>query len=261
MSSLFSIKEASHSKSWKDVLPANSPSVTSFNSLSSTIKSSNNLSHREKKVILSDKKSSQYQSHEVIDLTDFSVMDEQPNKGLLVGCAAEKRKLSSTEHASAKFMRNSFGSSSASPSESNDLSFKICPVKSEASPSDIRVVQKDIVPSSSRPNNSHTTQKMGSESVKQNEKIIKCVPVHPGDEEAKGSDFLSQVTCNKRTLSLSHPFIYLFSSSSSSSPLDSIRIPPLEPNSFSTLHCFFVLLPSIYNIQNLNLQAYSKGTI
>ncbi|TYK04039.1 regulator of telomere elongation helicase 1 isoform X1 [Cucumis melo var. makuwa] len=193
VSSLFSIKEASHSKSWKDVLPANSPSVTSFNSLSSTIKSSNNLSHREKKVILSDKKSSQYQSHEVIDLTDFSVMDEQPNKGLLVGCAAEKRKLSSTEHASAKFMRNSFGSSGASPSESNDLSFKICPVKSEASPSDIRVVQKDIVPSSSRPNNSHTTQKMGSESVKQNEKIIKCVPVHPGDEEAKGSDFLSQV--------------------------------------------------------------------
>uniref|UniRef100_A0A9I9DVI0 Regulator of telomere elongation helicase 1 homolog n=1 Tax=Cucumis melo TaxID=3656 RepID=A0A9I9DVI0_CUCME len=193
MSSLFSIKEASHSKSWKDVLPANSPSVTSFNSLSSTIKSSNNLSHREKKVILSDKKSSQYQSHEVIDLTDFSVMDEQPNKGLLVGCAAEKRKLSSPEHASAKFMRNSFGSSGASPSESNDLSFKICPVKSEASPSDIRVVQKDIVPSSSRPNNSHTTQKMGSESVKQNEKIIKCVPVHPGDEEAKGSDFLSQV--------------------------------------------------------------------
>ncbi|KGN45355.1 regulator of telomere elongation helicase 1 homolog isoform X1 [Cucumis sativus] len=193
LSSLFSIKEASHSNSWKDVLPANSPSVTSFNSLSSTVKSSNNLSHREKKVVLSDKKSSQYQSHEVVDLTDFSVMDEHPKKGLLVGCAAEKRKLFSTEHAPANFTRNSLGSSGSIPTESNDLSFKICSVKSEASPSDSRVVQKDIVHSSLPPSKSPTTQKMGSESVKQNEKIVKCVTVQPGDEEAKGSDFLSQV--------------------------------------------------------------------
>ncbi|XP_038900181.1 regulator of telomere elongation helicase 1 homolog isoform X2 [Benincasa hispida] len=193
VSSLINIKDASHSNYWKDVLPANSPSVTSFNSLSSAIKSSNILSHREKKVVLLDKKSSQYQSREVIDLTGFSGMDEQPNKGLLVGCAAEKRKLFSTEHGPAKVMRNSFGPSGARPSESNGLPFKICSVKSEASPSDSRVVQNDIVYSTLLPSNCHTKQKMGSESVKQNDKIIKCVPVHPGDEEAKGSDFLSQV--------------------------------------------------------------------
>lgn len=152
-------------------------------------------------------------------------MDEHPKKGLLVGCAAEKRKLFSTEHAPANFTRNSLGSSGSIPTESNDLSFKICSVKSEASPSDSRVVQKDIVHSSLPPSKSPTTQKMGSESVKQNEKIVKCVTVQPGDEEAKGSDFLSQVTYNNRTLSPFYLFIF-----SSSSPMDSIRIPPLEPN-------------------------------
>lgn len=224
MSSLFNIKEASHSSFWKDVLPANSPSVTSFNSLSSTIKNSNNLLHREKKIVLSDKKSSQCQRHEVVDLTGFSVMDEQPNKGLLVGCAAEKRKLFSTEHAPAKIMRNSFGPSGARPSKSDNPSVKICSVKSETSPSDSRGMQNDIVDSTLLHSNRHTTQKMGTESVNQNDKIIKCVPAHPGDEEAKGSDFLSQVTCNNRTI---------------------------------TLYFLFLHPSSIYNTQTHNLRTYS----
>ncbi|KAG6575543.1 Regulator of telomere elongation helicase 1-like protein, partial [Cucurbita argyrosperma subsp. sororia] len=188
--SSLNIKDASYSSCWKDVLPANSPSVTSFNSLSSKIKSSNNLSHRGKKLVLSDKKSSQYQSHEVVDLTGVSVVKKQPDKRLLV---AEKRKLFSTEQASAKIMKNSFGPSGARPSESKNLPFKICSVKSEVSTSDTRGVQNDIVDSTLLHRNSHTTQKMGTESDNRNDKIIKCVPVHAGDEEAKGSDFLSQV--------------------------------------------------------------------
>lgn len=204
MSSLFNIKDdASISRYWKDVLPANSPSVTSFNSLSNTIKSSNNLSHREDKVVLSDNKSSQNQSHEVIDLTGFPVTVEQPNKGLLVGCSVEKRKLFISGQAPAKFMRNSCGPSGARPSESNKLSFRIGSVKSEASeasPSDSRGMQNDVVDSTLLHSNSHTTQRIGTESVNQNAKIVKCVPAHSGNEEAKGSDYLSQVTTKNITL-------------------------------------------------------------
>lgn len=203
MSSLINIKvkDASHSSSWKDVLPANSPSVTSFNPLSSRIKNSSDLSHRGKKLVLSDKESSQFQNHEVIDLTGFSVMNEQANKKLLVGCGEKKRKLLSTEHAPAETMRISTGPSGAKPSEPSNISFKICSVKSEASPSDSRGMQNDAVgPALLHVHgSSHTTKKMGVESINQNDKIIKCNPAHLGDEEAKGSDFLSQVKCNNRT--------------------------------------------------------------
>lgn len=157
----------------KEFLPVNRSSLTLSKDQSLILKCSRDTICNAKSLLMPAKKSMQNQARETIDLTGYSLSDEQPSKELLAPCHARKRKLLSTE---------------------NVDSFSINSVHLDNSPiSNSISSQHAQVATALLHRDNGTAQRREVEFLTQKNKDVQSVTVPGGNEENRGSDFLIQV--------------------------------------------------------------------
>ncbi|GLT52921.1 hypothetical protein SLA2020_262300 [Shorea laevis] len=196
LSSILDIKRGNASGQVGEVLPANRSSLTPFKNQSLVLKHLSDPIGNVKKLLMPGRKNLQYQDPEIIDLTGYSVLDEQLSKEELIApCSARKRKLLSAENVAMQKIEVSHErSSDGKKFEINGPSFSINPVKLESSQiSDTISAQNAQVSSALLHKDDGTSQKREVDFLRQKNKGSDSIPVLSGNEETRGSNFLIQV--------------------------------------------------------------------
>jgi regulator of telomere elongation helicase 1 len=200
LSSILDIKRGNASGQVGEVLPANRSSLTPFKNQSLVLKHLSDPIGNVKKLLMPGRKNLQYQDPEIIDLTGYSVLDEQLSKEeLMAPCSARKRKLLSAENVAMQKIEVSHErSSDGKKFEINGTSFSINPVKLESSQiSDTISAQNAQVSSALLHKDDGTSQKREVDFLRQKNKGSDSIPVLSGNEETRGSNFLIQVKCSQ----------------------------------------------------------------
>ena len=201
LSSILDIKRGNASGQVGEVLPANRSSLTPFKNQSLVLKHLNDPTGNVKKMLMPGRKNMQYQDPEIIDLTGYSLLDEQLSKDeeLIAPCSARKRKLLSTENVAMQKNEVSHEHSSDGKTlEINGPSFSINPAKLESSQiSGTIIAQNAQVGSALLNKEDGTSQKREVDFLRQKNKSFDSIPVLSGNEETRGSNFLIQVKCSK----------------------------------------------------------------
>lgn len=201
LSSILNIKRGNASGQVGEVLPANRSSLTPFKNQSLVLKHLNDPIGNVKKLLMPGRKNMQYQDPEIIDLTGYSLLDEQLSKDeeLIAPCCARKRKLLSTENGAMQKIEVSHEHSSDGKTfEINGPSFCINPAKPESSQTSGTIIAQNAqVGSALLHKEDGTSQKREVDFLRQKNKGFDSIPVLSGNEETRGSNFLIQVKCSK----------------------------------------------------------------
>ncbi|XP_002528200.3 regulator of telomere elongation helicase 1 homolog isoform X1 [Ricinus communis] len=170
-SSLLKVRGGKESKQLQEVLPANRSSLTTFKENHDfKPKFSSGLIHKEKILLISGRKDIQCENHEIIDLTEKSILDEMPSReNLLVPYSAKKRRGLNSKH---------------------DIMGQIANSQEHASSSKRQNAQ---VVSALPSNDRGITRKVDTELLTQKSKGVQTTLVPCSDEEKRGSAFLIQV--------------------------------------------------------------------
>lgn len=186
------------------ILPANRSTLTPFKTRSLISNSSSDLICKEKNSLMLQRKNMRSQAYEIIDLSDHSILDEQPRKGELIApFSARKRKLLSTENVATQQNEFSHGHlSNEKKFEINGPSFCISSGELEKSqiPHSLSS-QKAQSGTSLLHKDDETGQRREVEFLSQNDGV-KSIPVPSGNEETRGSDFLIQVMCFQNAMQI-----------------------------------------------------------
>ncbi|XP_059458900.1 regulator of telomere elongation helicase 1 homolog [Corylus avellana] len=197
LSSILDIKRGNASGQVGEVLPANRSSLTPFKNQSFVLKHLNDPIGNVKKLLMPGRKNMQYQDPEIIDLTGYSLLDEQLSKDeeLIAPCSARKRKLLSTENVAMQKIEVSHEHSSDRKTfEINGPSFCINPAKPESSQTSGTIIAQNAqVGSPLLHKEDGTSQKREVDFLRQKNKGFDSIPVLSGNEETRGSNFLIQV--------------------------------------------------------------------
>ncbi|KAG6733763.1 hypothetical protein I3842_01G240500 [Carya illinoinensis] len=195
-SSLPNTTKGNFSSRVKEFLPANRSSLTLSKNQSLISKCSRDTICNEKNLPMPARKNMQNQAHEVIDLTGYSILDEQPSKEeLLVPFHARKRKLVSMENVATQQIEVFHEHlSRAKKFETNGASSGINSVRLENSPiSNSISSQHAQVGTALLHKDNGTPQRSEVEFLRQKNKDVQSINVPSGNEENRGSDFLIQV--------------------------------------------------------------------
>lgn len=143
-----------------------------------------------------ERKNIQHQNQERIDLIGKSVLDEIPNRGVLLPYTAKKRKGCNSEHELKGQLENTEShTSSAKRSNSNNpyspFSLVMKPENPQISDDGSRQTAQVV---SAFPCKDHGIAK-DSKSLAQKGKVVQPTLVPCSDEEKRGSAFLTQVNC------------------------------------------------------------------
>ncbi|OAY36775.1 regulator of telomere elongation helicase 1 homolog isoform X10 [Manihot esculenta] len=193
LSSLLDVRRGK--RQLEEVLPANRSSLTTFKqNQDSKLKYLSGLICNEKTSLMCERKNIQHQNQERIDLIGKSVLDEIPNRGVLLPYTAKKRKGCNSEHELKGQLENTEShTSSAKRSNSNNpyspFSLVMKPENPQISDNGSRQTAQVV---SAFPCKDHGIAK-DSKSLAQKGKVVQPTLVPCSDEEKRGSAFLTQV--------------------------------------------------------------------
>ncbi|XP_059642020.1 regulator of telomere elongation helicase 1 homolog [Cornus florida] len=195
LSSAYVVKQGNISGQLGNILPANRSSLTSYKqNQNSTLRCSNDLLCSEKKMLITGKRSMQYNNCKIVDLTSDSTLDEKPSKELILPCCKKPKGLKIEPD-----LTQQFENYHKHPSIANKA-IQICPslvtdtVRHEKSRvSDNSTLQNAQIASAELLDYEMNVHKKTTESLSQKNKGIQSSSVPSGDEERRGSAFLIQV--------------------------------------------------------------------
>lgn len=168
----------------REVLPANRSSLTSYKDKSVMLKYASELLVNEKKLLVSERKATQFQNCGISDFPGNSTLDEEPSNQLITPCFAKKRRLR-TELEIEQHDENY---------ELRGLTASINPMGCEnLLGSNSGSAQSSRVGVSLLPKDSRTIKKRDVEILDQKDMVVQSGFVLSANEETRGSEFLIQV--------------------------------------------------------------------
>lgn len=210
-SSLLDVKRSNSSSHLREVLPANRSSLSPYKAIqASKLNSSSDLIKYEKKLALPGRKSLQYhQGHEFIDLVGNSSLDEKPRKEeLIAACSAKKRKVLSTEPDIMQSTKNGSDTASNSEGSQSNNSFPVSSLVKLEKPQLPDSRSRITAQGSAACKVDGTIQRRDTEIESEKCKGIHSNSLSSGNEETKGSVFLTQVFFSIFFLFLNEKQIY-----------------------------------------------------
>lgn len=168
----------------REVLPANRSSLTSYKDKSVKLKFGSELLINEKKLLVSERKATQFQNCGISDLPGNSTLDEEPSNQLITPCFTKKRRV----HTDLEI-------------EQHDENYELSGLTASINPMGCENLQgsNNVSAQSSQvavallPKDSRTIKKRDVEILDQKDKAVQSGIVLSANEETRGSEFLTQV--------------------------------------------------------------------
>ncbi|KAL5824826.1 hypothetical protein ACOSQ3_020889 [Xanthoceras sorbifolium] len=196
LSSLIEVKRGNVSSHSGVVLPANRASLSPNKAIQAfKLKGAIDLLHYEKKLLPSVRKNKQFQNHEVIDLTNNSLVDQKHRKEeSIVPCSSKKRKVLNVEHDATQHTKIAPDIASAvERSQLNDPFSNTSLVKNEKLHISDSKNKQNAQVSALLCKDGGAILRRNAEFISQKSEAVSSSTPPCGDEETKGSAFLIQV--------------------------------------------------------------------